>query len=88
MVLGGFRSFHVLVTTKAKHLQYGMNWNQVIMEIIDFWGVPLVLLKIILITFLNFTESFQPHKKWSYIITEENKQQVFKFNSLLGNFSS
>ena len=65
-----------------------MNWNQVIMEIIDFWGVPLVLLKIILITFLNFTESFQPHKKWSYIITKENKQQFFKFNSLLGNFSS
>ena len=58
-----------------------MKWNQVIMEIIDFWGVPLVLLKIILITFLNFTESFQPHKKWSYIITKENKQQVFKFNS-------
>ena len=54
-----------------------MNWNQVIMEIIDFWGVPLVLLKIILITFLNFTESFQPHKKWSYIITKENKQQFF-----------
>ena len=60
-----------------------MNWNQVIMEIIDFWGVPLVLLKIILITFLNFTESFQPHKKWSYIITKENKQQFFNLTLYL-----